>query len=256
VINLCPGRHDRIEAPPQKDMNEKNADGKATEGKKTCKNPACRLRQELLNGMIKANEEMAAEIQEMAASLDELKVEADDAEEELEAQKRTLADAEKRTEILDAEEKRLSEQSEFCRSVETIAKNRMTTMEAERQTLARILFESKLKKQGIELTGFEGDGMTLQPSRGFAGAPPDFSEEPKDDHVEGIRELMNAPASNRFHSSKMLMTALSLASGLVLHGAVEFERTHESSAKIAAWRSCTIYHGASSHFSSELSGKN
>jgi molecular chaperone DnaK (HSP70) len=124
-------------------MNEKNADGKATEGKKTCKNPAGRLRQELLNGMIKANEEMAAEIQEMAASLDELKVEADDAEEELEAQKRTLADAEKRTEILDAEEKRLSEQSEFCRSVETIAKNRICSLLVDSLALRQISLKNQ-----------------------------------------------------------------------------------------------------------------
>lgn len=116
------------------------------------------------------------EIQGLTTSIDEMTEEREDGEVELTLLKRSLADAEARQKLLSAEEKDLAAEKERWSNEETEARNAVTTLQTERQRLAKIMFENKLKQQGIQLDRYGDDGLTLRPSSVFA-IPPDFASD-------------------------------------------------------------------------------
>mmetsp|Transcript_5052 Transcript_5052/g.6543 ORF Transcript_5052/g.6543 Transcript_5052/m.6543 type:complete len:433 (+) Transcript_5052:146-1444(+) len=182
VINLCAGRHNPDQ--PRKQKIGRGADGKIIKPPKACKNPTCNLRTGMIDGMINKTVELKDLILEIAEQLEVVQEERGEAEQELETQKQYLRDSEARHELLKIENKECEEELERTKQEEYDCKSRVTELEAERQRLARIVFENKLKQQGIELEGWDGDGMALVPSKVFDGVPGDYDGEPKDDFID------------------------------------------------------------------------
>jgi len=182
VIKLCPGRHNPDQ--PRKQKEKKGADGKAIKPPKPCKNDLCNIRTRLIDVMMDKTLQMKARMQEILGQLDFVNEERLEAESELEIQKKYLQDSEARFDILKSEEKECQAVLEGIKQSEHDGKNKVLDLEAERQRLARIVFENKLKQQGVELMAFDGDGLTLQPSKFFNAPPGDFEGQPKDDFVD------------------------------------------------------------------------
>eukprot|EP00613_Pedinella_sp_CCMP2098_P027707 CAMPEP_0171698392 /NCGR_PEP_ID=MMETSP0991-20121206/9335_1 /TAXON_ID=483369 /ORGANISM="non described non described, Strain CCMP2098" /LENGTH=384 /DNA_ID=CAMNT_0012287259 /DNA_START=79 /DNA_END=1229 /DNA_ORIENTATION=+ len=188
VVKLCPGRHNPDQ--PRKKM-ARGADGKVVKPPRSCKNPACNLRTNMIERMMEKTVELKERMVEIAEILEGVQEERAEAELELETQKQYLQDSVARHDLLKLENKECEEELEKTKHEEYEGKSRVTEMEAERQQLARIVFENKLKQQGIEVEGWDGDGLTLNPSAVFEPTRPawtpeklnptlDFAGEPKE----------------------------------------------------------------------------
>jgi hypothetical protein len=153
VINLCPTRHHAAEVPEEGKRRRKKVglqpDGRVIKAApRLCRNPACALRDGLIDGMMDKTVELKDMMLDIAEQLEAVQEERFEAEQELETQKQYLRDSEGRHELLKIENKECEEELERTKQEEYDCKNRVTELEAERQRLARIVFENKLKQQG------------------------------------------------------------------------------------------------------------
>lgn len=153
VINLCPTRHHAAEVPNNGGRRRKKVglqpDGRVIKAApRLCRNPACTLRDGLIDGMMDKTIEVKDNMLDIAEQLEAVNEEKIEAEVELETQKQYLRDSEGRHELLKVENKECEENLEREKQEEYDCKNRVTELEAERQRLARIVFENKLKQQG------------------------------------------------------------------------------------------------------------
>jgi hypothetical protein len=146
VIKLCPGRHNPDQ--PRKKV-ARGADGKVVKPPRSCKNPACNLRTAMIDKMMEKTMLLKERMVDIAEMLETVQEERLEAEGELETQKQYLQDSVARHDLLKLSNKECEEELEKTKQEEYEGKSRVTELEAERQRLARIVFENKLKQQGL-----------------------------------------------------------------------------------------------------------
>ena len=178
VIALCPGRH-KIKRLTAKSKPLRDEDGNIVKEKMPCIDVTCQLRGDMMKEMLQETAKLKEEKIAITAKIELATEEREDTEQELESLKRLLIDGEAKNALLCAEADALSAESDKGLAAETEIKNRVTALEVERQRLAKIVFENKLRQQGVQVDRHGTDGLTLNPSSRF-DMPPDFSGEPVD----------------------------------------------------------------------------
>jgi hypothetical protein len=161
VVKLCPGRHNPDK--PRKAKTKVGPDGKAIKPPKPCKNDTCNIRTGLIDGLLEKTVKIKERMVAIAGQLEVVNEERQEAEVELETQQQYLHESEQRHELLVREEQECDGELARIRAAVAEGKNGVTELEAERQRLARIVFENKLKQQGASLkrphVGGLGTGM-------------------------------------------------------------------------------------------------
>lgn len=146
VVYLCPGRHNPDK--PRKAKAKVGPDGKAIKPPKPCKSDTCNIRTGLIDGLLEKTVKMKERMVAIAGQLGVVNEELQEAEVELETQQQYLHESEQRHELLVREEEECDGELARISAAMVEGKNGVTELEAERQRLARLVFENKLKQQG------------------------------------------------------------------------------------------------------------
>ena len=146
VVKLCPGRQNPDK--PRKPKAKVGPDGKAIKPPKPCKNDTCNMRTGMIDGLLEKTVKMKERMVEIAGMLEVVNEERQEAEAELATQQQYLNESEQRHELLVREEQECDDELAKANAAMVESKNSITNLEMERQRLARIVFENKLKQQG------------------------------------------------------------------------------------------------------------